>query len=438
MDSQQQPTAPADDRKAAQERLVRLIDARTAVVVVIGLGTAGTSMMASVLAAGFEAHGFDRSADAVARFSAHAAGWEAPKGRAWSAGTDESVLARADVVLIAVRALVRQDWSVNLEPLKSVANTLSNHPRGQRLVLIESTLPPGTTRTFAEEWMGLGPNSNVFVANCPERLQAGGSAWTLRNTPHLVGGIDAAATTTASAFLSTLCDTVVPVSQPEVAEVSKLLENAFLAVGISFIGEMTRLSHALGISAEEVANAAATKPFGYYAFYPGPGIGGHCIPNDLQILRRAIRDLGLNAPMLDGTSAAAADLPKTLVDYLGNLLIEHGKNFTGLRVLIIGVGFKIGSRDTTDTPARDVVRYLRNLDAIPVYLDSGVPRFIVDGEAVASVSVAQLKPGMFEAGIVHSGDSVVTGEQLTAAVKILLDAGGGRLISGGLPGAARL
>ena len=359
-------------------------------------------------------------------------------GKPWSTGTDESVLARADVVVISVRAMVRQDWSINLEAMRRTANGLKNHPRAERLVIIDSTLPPGTTRTFAEEWLGVTPDSGVFVVHAPERIQAGNEKWNFSNTPHLVGGMDATATGLADRFLSAFCSSVVPCSSPEVTELSKLLENAFMAMGIGFIGEMTRLSHALGVSAEEVAHAAATKPFGYYAFYPGPGIGGHCIPNDLQILRRAIRDLGLDAPLLDGTSAAAADLPRTVVDYLGYLLREHGHAFAGLRVLVVGVGFKVGSPDTTDTPARDVIRYLRQIDAIPVYLDSGVPRFIVDGEPVERIDVEDLRPGQFEAGIIHSGDAQLTGGQLTAAVKILLDAGGGRLIRGGVPGAARL
>lgn len=435
MDVQQsQEVSPG--RVAAAARLRAKIDDRSAVVVVIGLGYIGTASMEGLLAAGFEVHGYDRDKAAVDRLRGHVAGLPAAAVGRWSASSDESLLARADIVLVAVRTLVRSDWSVSLEPLKAVARAIGQHTTGDRLVLIQSTLPPGTTRSFADEWLGKGDHTGLFVAHTPERLRAGDTQWTLKTIPHLVGGVDASSTELASHLLGTVCNTVVPVSSPEVSELSKLLENAFLAMGIGFIGEMTRLSHAMGISAEEVARAAATKPFGYFAFYPGAGIGGHCIPNDLQILRRAIRELGLNAPLLDGTSAAADDMPKVVVDFLVDQLREHGQEIAGSRVLLVGVGFKIGSSDTTDTPARDVVRYLRQLDAEVSFADSLVPAFVVDGDPVPRAR--EVVPGRYNAAIVLTGDASLPGEVLAAAVPVLLDAGGGRVHPGGLPGALQL
>lgn len=435
MESSEQESGGLNERAAAAARLEAAIADRSAVCVVIGLGHVGTTTLEAILDAGFEAHGYDRDPVAVARFQARPN--SKTRERPGSASTDETVLARADIVLVAVRALVRQDWSVNLEPLKSVAKALRNHPRGDRLVLIQSTLPPRITRAFAEEW--LGADETTFVAHTPERLQAGDSQWTFKNTPHLTGGVDEPSGALARGFFATFCDEVVQCRSSEVSEVSKLMENAFLAVGISFIGEMSRMSHALGISAQDVAAAAATKPFGYLAFYPGSGIGGHCIPNDLQILRRAIRDLGMDAPLLDGTTAAAADMPRVVVDHLADLLQEYkGQSLEGQRVLLVGVGFKVGSADTTDTPARDLVRYLRQIGAIPVYVDSAVPGFIVDGERVERVGASALTPGAFAVGVVHSGDRKIDGAALEAAVSVLLDAGGGRIHPGGLPGAHRL
>ena len=432
------PVAPVGsasrlDRAAALEAAIH---SRGVSVVVIGLGYIGSTAMQSLIEGGFEAHGYDRDSGAVERF--RAVGEQIAPGGRWSVGSDESVLANADVVIVAVRALVKLDWSVDLEPLRSVARALLHHPRDPRLVVILSTLPPTTTRRFATEWLSVGPDSGLFVAHAPERLQAGNTRWTFRNTPHLVAGMDPPATALAAALIGTFCDQVVPASAPEVTELSKLVENAFMAVGISFIGEVSRLSHALGLSAEEVARAAATKPFGYFGFLPGPGIGGHCIPNDLQILRRVIRDTGLDAPLLDGASATSLDMPRLVVDHLGSLLAERGGALAGSRVLLVGVGFKIGSPDTTDTPARDVVRCLRQQDAVPYYLDEGVPRFLVDGEEVPRVPAAALAVERFEGGLVHSGDWVATGAMLRSSVRVLLDAGGGRIVPGGLADAHRL
>lgn len=435
MDAQQKQVGTGHRAEAAA-RLASMIEDRSAAVAVVGLGYIGTASMEGLLEAGFEAHGYDRSKEAVDRFRKQAETLGAKS--VWSAGTDETVLARADVVLVAVRALVRNDWSVNLEPLKAVARALQQHPRPNRLVIIQSTLPPGTTRTFFSEWLGMGDDATVFVAHAPERLRAGDQEWTLKTIPHLLGGTDEAATKLATQMMGAVCNTVVPVSGPEVSELSKLLENAFLAMGIGFIGEMTRMSHALGISAEEVARAAATKPFGYFAFYPGAGIGGHCIPNDLQILRRAIRELGLNAPLLDGTSAAADDMPKVVVDFLSDRMVEHGQSLRGGRVLLVGVGYKIGSSDTTDTPARDVVRYLREIGADVYYTDHRVPAFMVDGESVPAVGRGELEAGRFDAAIVLTGDEKLEGALLAATAGVIVDAGGGRVVPGGLPGGLQL
>ena len=423
-------------RAAHAAELEARIQNREVRVVVVGLGYIGATAMQSLIEAGFHAHGYDRAPAAVERFSAEAQRF-APGGR-WTVGTDEAVLREADVVIVAVRALVRLDWSVDLEPLRAVAATLRAHPRPSRLVVVLSTLPPTTTRRFALDWLAASADPGLFVVHAPERLQAGNTRWTFRNTPHLVAGLDEPATRLGAALIGTFCDTVVPASAPEVTELTKLVENAFMAVGISFIGEVSRLSHALGLSAEEVARAAGTKPFGYFAFLPGPGIGGHCIPNDLQILRRVIRDTGLDAPLLDGASTTSADMPGLVVDHLSRLLHERGVSMMGSRVLVVGVGFKIGSPDTTETPARDVVRALRARSAEVSYLDEGVAGFVVDGEEVPRVRPEELRPGAFEAGILHSGDATVSGAALREAVSVLLDAGGGRLIQGGLHGAYRL
>lgn len=427
---------PTPARESAEELLSCAIADRTARCSVIGLGYIGTEAMNAVTGAGYRADGHDRSPQAVERFLAE---FVAPGGnRDWTASTDTDAVGDADIVLVAVRLPVDGAASVDSAPLESVARLLRNCPSRPRLVLIQSTLPPGTTRRFASEWLQLRNDATTFVAHCPERLQAGNSKWTFRNTPHLVGGVDGASTRLAEKFFSTVCDDVVPLSSPEISELSKLLENAFMATGICLIGEISRLAHQMGVVSSEVTAAAATKPFGYYPFHPGPGIGGHCIPNDLRILRHASQLSGLDTPFLDAAVEMSKRLPVVLVDYLEQMIAQDEGSLSGMRVLLVGVGFKVGSPDVTQSPAVDVVSELRRRGALPVYLDSGVDTFVVDGEAVERVETHSIGDKEFSAGLVLAGDHVVNGRDLCGAVDVLIDAGGGRIVAGELNDAIRL
>lgn len=425
-----------DPRAEAHACLTNAIESRTAVCAVVGLGFVGSATMEAIMEAGFEVHGYDRAPECVSRFEASHQGKNSE--RPWSVSINESVLASADIVLLATRVLPRPDSSLNLEPLEACAQSLRSYPRKQQLILLQSTVAPGITREFTQQWLKISNNSGVLVAHCPERLQSDNSVWTFRNTPRVVGGMDTAATLTAESFLRTMCDEVMPVSAPEISEISKLLENCFMSVGISLIAEITRLAHTHGVAASEVTRAASTKPYGYYAFHPGPGIGGHCIPNDLKILRNAMHSSGISSALLDGACEESTRLPVDTVGYLEQLAPSRGTGLKGLEVLVVGMGFKIGSPDTTLTPARDIVRELRKRGAVPVYLDSQVPHFDVDGQAVIRLEADQLPGKAFVAGVVLAGDPALSGEQLQASVEVLLDTGGGRAVSGGLPGAYRL
>jgi nucleotide sugar dehydrogenase len=260
----------------------------------------------------------------------------------------------------------------------------------------------------------------------------------LRRIPRLVGGIDADSARLAASFLRRLCDDVFPVSSPEVSELSKLLENAFISVGVALVGEATGIARALGISGREVTEAAATKPFGYHAFHPGPGVGGHCLPNDLDTMASCARELGCDAALLDAASAVVARMPVAVVDELEAILRQSGRALHGARVLVVGAGFKIGTEDTTASPAREVIRQLRRRGAASFYTDSLVDSFCVDDQAVARVDAKALDHERFTAALVLSGDRALRAESLMRAADVVLDAGGGQAIPGGLPGAHRL
>ena len=393
--------------------LLRAIETKSARCAVVGVGFIGSTLIDALRAAGYEVDGYDRN----------------PKA---GAGHDASILAGADVVVVAVRAPIASDGSVDLEPLRSAAAAIRDHPRDERLVILASTVPPGTTRAFAG-WIERS-SRELFVAHAPERLAVGHDRRDLRRIPHLVGGLDATATSLAARLLSEICDTVVPVSRPEVSELSKLLENAFMTVGIGLVGEVARIAHALDVPAREVTEAAATKTAGYYPFHPGAGVGGHCLKNDLQMLRHTARQLGWQPPLLDATAEVTEIHPRLVVDRLTSLL----PRVEGARILLVGMGFKVGTADTSASPAYDVVRLLRERGAEPVFLDSRIAAFDVDGRPVVRVSNADVTPGRYAAAVLLAGDPALPVDTLLAARCPVLDTGGGAILPGRADGFLKL
>jgi nucleotide sugar dehydrogenase len=245
-----------------------------------------------------------------------------------------------------------------------------------------------------------------------------------------VGGLTPRATERASAFLDGAGLRPVPVSAPEVSELAKLLENAFLTANIALIGEFTRLANALGLAAHEVTAAAATKPHGYFPFHPGPGMGGHCLRNDLDLLRQHGAELALRTPLLDGIAAVAAELPHLAVARLEDRVAAVGRSLAAGTVLLVGVGFKPGSPDLTETPAVPIARLLRTAGATPAYLDEQVPSFVVDGLPLPRLRPGQLPGAGLVAVLVVAGDRTVPVETLRASDACLLDAGGGSIMQG--------
>ena len=403
------------------------------VCAVVGLGFVGTGSLRLLARAGLRGFGYDVSPAAVARAQANLEG--VPGAEGWTLGTDPAVLAEADAVLVAVRLGRDREGAFRDDALRAVAETLDRHGRDGQLVVLESTVQPGTTRRFAQAWLH---RPDADVAHAPERLRIGDDDATTLATPRLVGGLSERATERACALLTRIGLRAVPVSAPEVSELAKLLENAFLTTGISLIGEITRLAHAAGVPAREVTEAAATKPHGYFPFHPGPGIGGHCLRNDLDLLRQHAASLGLPTPMLDGIAQVAAELPDLVVARLERLLADSGRQLRNRDVLLVGVGFKVGSPDVTETPAEPIVRRLREAGARVAYADAQVPVFAVDGVPLRRVAAAELARERFAVGVVLAGDRTVGVEALRAACESVLDTGGGTIMGAGFAAGERL
>jgi len=408
------------------EKLKVDIDARRATCAVIGLGFVGKAIVEALLSAGFVVRGYDCDSTAVRRLHEQFS----QAGSTFQSSADLDILRDVRVVFIAIRTQFDNHGRMVGKPYEDLIATLV--PRVAQngvLVLFISTVPPGTTSRFAELWHKQNAHPPLAVACSPERLAVGQDWRQLRVTPRLVGGTDASVTQIAKQLLLTFTDRVIAVSRPEVCEVSKLLENTFRCVGIALISEITRLAHAMNLSSSEICEAAATKPDGYFPFFPGPGIGGHCLPNDQRILQQAFQELGMTAPVLDAADRATQELPAQLVQHLERCLLSRGQRMSEAAVLLVGVGFKPGSDDTTNTPAEAVVRALRNAGADVQYADTRVSHFVVDDTPVNRVQLDFPPANTYGAALLLSGDSAYSLKHVCELATVVIDAGGGRIMS---------
>jgi UDP-N-acetyl-D-glucosamine dehydrogenase len=391
---------------------------------VIGQGIVGAMTARLTARTGWPVIGYDRSRDRVAMLAR-----ETRQTPNWRVDSDPRVIQRANVLVIAVRIMALPDGTVDDRTLRRVCDDLAALEPRDRLVLLETTVPPGVTRRLSADLRAMWPGAQIHVAHCPERLRVGDSPDDVLAVPRLVGGIDARSTDLACRYLRRIGYQAVPVSSPEVAELSKLLENAFLTTGISLMSEVTNVAHALGISAAEVASAAATKSTGYYPFRPGAGIGGHCLGNDLEMLRSCAVAAAVATPLLDGVAAATELITAGVVKHLRRALAESEMDLAGATIWIIGVGFKVGSGDVTASAAIDMTRELRQAGAHVVYSDALVNEFEVDAQSVPRVTVATLRTKV-AAAIVLSGDTTIDLGDLATSARIVLDLGGTQIMNG--------
>ena len=397
------------------QQLAERIGTGAARVGVVGLGAVGGVSARLIAAGGFSVTGVDKNPARIAELAA----LEAYHGI--TLATDITALADAEVVLVAVR-VAAHDGVTDLGPARAALAGLRAQLRSPALILFESTVPPGTTRALAAETFGTDSSQFALMAHCPERLRVGDDLAAIRAVPRLIGGLSAAATSLGADFLARLGVTPVPASSPETTELSKLLENTFLTTGIALMGEVTRIAHRLGLSAQEVAQVAATKTHGYFPFRPGAGIGGHCLLNDLAMLRATASQVGVQSALLDGVQHAADQFSETVVHRLERLLQARDLPLQGARVCIVGVGFKPDCPDVTNSPAIGVVRALRTRGAQVGYMDSLVDDFAVDGTALRRVPVTEADS--LQALLVLGGDRKIDLQALMSHAATTLDASG--------------
>jgi UDP-N-acetyl-D-glucosamine dehydrogenase len=334
------------------------------------------------------------------------------KSGALCVADDLRALRTMDAMSICVPTPLRKSKEPDIGFVKSAAETLAPHLRRGQLVILESTTYPGTTREIVLpilEGTGLRAGRDFHLAFSPERVDPGNVDWPLSRIPKVIGGVTPACTRRAAAFYGRIFERVHSVSSAEAAEMTKLLENTFRAVNIGLVNEFALACHRLGLDTWEIVDAAATKPFGFMPFRPGPGLGGHCIPVDPQYLSWRMRLLNFTTRFIDLADEVNSAMPEHVVERLTALLNDRGKALSRARVLLIGVAYKPDVSDTRESPALDIIDLLRGRRARVSYHDPLVPRLEVGDSSLRSVALTPARLRASDVAVIvtpHSGADV--------------------------------
>jgi UDP-N-acetyl-D-glucosamine dehydrogenase len=416
-----------------KDRLLAKLADRSAVSSVIGLGYVGLPLAMEFCEAGFNVLGFDvstRVVDLLSRGESHIQDIPAAqvakhvKSGRFRATADEKELSGADAFSIAVPTPLAKTRDPDMSYVIAAAETVARQAHPGVLIVLESTTYPGTTRDVLQprlEAKGLTIGEDVFLVFSPERVDPGNPTWHTKNTPKVLGGITPACTEVAAALYGTCIDTIVPVSSPESAELVKLLENTFRSVNIGLVNEMAIVCDRLGVDVWEVIEAAATKPFGFMKFTPGPGIGGHCIPLDPHYLAWKMRTLNYKTRFIDLASEINSAMPDLVVEKVARALNDERKSVRGSRVLVIGLAYKRDIDDMRESPALDVIRLLAERGAEVVYHDPHVPRYRDEGQEQESVDFSDAELARADAVVIVTDHSSIDYQRLVDKASLVVD-----------------
>jgi UDP-N-acetyl-D-glucosamine dehydrogenase len=347
-------------------------------VAIIGQGYVGLTIAAGAAGAGHKVIGFDVNAGLVEMLNSgksHIEGITDSQlvdfisADRFVATTDPSALEGSNVIVIAVPTPLDGDRNPDLSFVHAAAEVVNLNVKTPALIINESTSYPGTLR--GEIAPRIYAAEHLF-ASSPERVDPGNTQWGTKNTPRLVGGITPAAVVKAKEFYSSFCDSIIEVSSPEVAEAAKIFENTFRQVNIALVNEFAQISDALGISSREVIQAAATKPYGFMPFNPGPGVGGHCIPVDPSYLAYVANEVGVPATFIKRANEVNLAMPAYVVK---RVVVGAGGSIAGKSVLVVGVSYKADVADTRETPAAAVIDLLREQGATVFWHDDLVGKW---------------------------------------------------------------
>ncbi|HYL36861.1 MAG TPA: nucleotide sugar dehydrogenase [Bryobacteraceae bacterium] len=372
------------------------IKSRTARVGIVGLGYVGLPLAMEFAQAGFSVTGIDIQEEKVGKLNAGESYVQDVPGdvlrplvesRQFQATADFSVVAELDTINIAVPTPLRKTKDPDMSYIVSACQEVARYFAPGKLVILESTTYPGTTDELVLPMLerpGWKAGEQFFLCFSPERVDPGNSKYQTANIPKVVGGITAECTRLGALFYSQALDKVVPVSSTRVAEMVKLLENTFRMINIGLANEMALMCDRMGLNVWEVIDAAATKPFGFMPFYPGPGLGGHCIPIDPFYLSWKTRQAGIEARFIDLAGYINGYMPHFVLEKIQNALNDHAKPVKGSHIHILGVAYKRDIDDVRESPALDIILLLERRGARVTYSDPYVPRVRLDGRELAA------------------------------------------------------
>lgn len=393
------------------EQLLARISNRTARVSVIGLGYVGLPLAVEFAKAGFRVVGLDVDQHKVEQvWAGQSYIPDVPQAELdalvaeglLTATTDYRMLAEVDAISICVPTPLRKSKAPDISYIVATAEGIARYNHPGQLVVLESTTYPGTTEEVILPRIranGYKVGQDFFLAFSPERVDPGNRQYRTYNTPKVIGGITPRCLQIACALYQTAVDRIVPVSSTRAAEMVKLLENTFRAVNIGLVNEIAIMCDKLGVDVWEVIEAAKTKPFGFMPFYPGPGLGGHCIPIDPYYLSWKLRTLNYNARFIELAGEINGAMPSYVVGKVTDALNELRKPLNGSQVLVLGIAYKRDVKDVRESPALDIIRLLKGKGAQVAYHDPHVPELSLDGEILTSVEL--------EASVLSEADCVL-------------------------------
>lgn len=410
------------------------IEKRDARIAVLGIGYVGLPLSVAFAERGFHVYGIDVDGRRVARLKKGESDIpDVPTevlGRLVRAEkllptSDFDALRNADAVTVCVPTPLRKTRDPDISYIIAATEQIAKRAHPGQLVILESTTYPGTTREVVLprlEERGLEAGKTIFVAFSPERVDPGNKQFGIRNTPKVVGGITRECTKLAAALYGSVVDRVVTVSSAEAAELVKLLENTFRAVNIGLVNEIALVCNKLKIDVWEVIGAAASKPFGFMPFYPGPGLGGHCIPIDPHYLAWKLRALDYRVRFIELADDVNRSMPEYVVSRVAEALNEDRKALNGSKVLVIGMAYKRDVGDVRESPSLDIARLLRDRGAAVSYHDPWVEEVSIDGWKVSSLPklTAQALRG-FDAAVICTDHSQLDYRLIVENVARLVD-----------------
>lgn len=444
--------------RATGAELRELIASRQARIGLIGLGYAGLPLAVSFAEAGFHVTGIDLAEDRVTSLNeGHSYIGDISEERLQPivadgrlvASTDYATLADADAITICVPTPITPEKAPDPSAIAGAARSLAPYLRPGQLIVLESTSFPGTTQEILQpviEAQGFTIGQDIFLAFAPERVNPGDQKYGTRNTPKLIGGATPECSAVATALYQTIVDEVIPVSSPQVAEMAKLLENTFRQINIAFANEMAIVCEHLGIDVWEVIDAAATKPFGFMPFYPGPGLGGPCIPVVPHYLAWKARNLGYETRLIALADEINDAMPRHVVEMVREALADDGKSIEGARVLMLGITYKPDVSDMRESPPTVALAGLLAAGADAVYHDPHTPRIFIQGEALESVPLDEAALRAADCVVIATNHSLFDWHWIVANASLIVDtrnataaiaprnaAGAGRIVKLGAP-----